>query len=161
MADRPQPHQSKSIPSAATTTSAPRAAQAHPPPQSSTIITLVPLGGSLLRARRVDSSGDAAILTYRASRPGVLDLRGVRAHRAVFAYVGFHYVRRAMGFMPDQIDQAKRRMQDMAGIVGQKDQGSGAGESKQDDDDPPRLRNKGGGHDEPMGRVMLWGIVVF
>lgn len=137
MADRPQPHQ----------------IQVHPQrryddvkgrggPSASTIlavVTLVPLGGSLLGLAGLTLA--VTLFGLAVSTPVFIIFSPILVPAiltiglAVLAFLtsgafgltalssltwAFNYLRRATGFMPDQIDQAKRRMQDMAGYVGQK-----------------------------------------
>lgn len=139
MADRPQPHQIQVHPQRRYDDVG---AKGRTGPSTSTIlaiITLVPLGGSLLGLAgltlAVTLVGLAVATPVFVIFSPVLVPAILTIGLAVLAFLtsgafgltalssltwAFNYVRRAMGFMPDQIDQAKRRMQDMAGYVGQK-----------------------------------------
>ncbi|XP_038903557.1 oleosin 18.2 kDa-like [Benincasa hispida] len=139
MADRPQPHQLQVHPQRRYEDVG---AKGRGGPSASTIlavVTLVPLGGSLLGLAGLTLA--ATLFGLAVSTPVFIIFSPILVPAiltiglAVLAFLtsgafgltalssltwAFNYLRRATGFMPDQIDQAKRRMQDMAGYVGQK-----------------------------------------
>ncbi|XP_022152176.1 oleosin 18.2 kDa-like [Momordica charantia] len=137
MADRPQPHQIQVHPHHRYDGGAKGGG-----PSASTVlavVTLVPLGGLLLGLAGLTLavtlfglvvSTPVFIIFSPVIVPAILTIglavlafltSGAFGLTAVSSLTwAYDYLREVTGFMPDQIDQAKRRMQDMAGSVGQK-----------------------------------------